>query len=110
MLSHARCTFEELETTFYKHYQKVQNDEQVYMVLCMIKQRTNKKMEMYYGWIFKLANCLQDKANESLFTTLIHVILVPYLQITIVRMKKNILFEHKEVTSTYEKSMDNAND
>lgn len=46
MLSHARCTFEKLETTFYKHYHKVQNDEQVYMALCMIKQVTNKKMEM----------------------------------------------------------------
>jgi len=45
-----------------------------------------------------------------LFTTLIHVILVPYLQITIVGMKIDTLFEHKEVISIYEKSMDNAND
>jgi hypothetical protein len=62
------------------------------------------------GIVLKLANCLQDKANESLFTTLMHVVLVPYLRITIVGMKKDILFEHKEVTNTYEESMDNAND
>jgi hypothetical protein len=95
MLSHAICAFEELETTFYECYQKVQNDEQVYMALCMVKQGTNKKTEVNYGWILKLANCVQDKANESLFTTLIHVVLVSYLRITIVGMKRNILFEHK---------------
>jgi hypothetical protein len=44
----------ELETTFYKRYRKVQNDEQVYMALCMIKQGTSKKMDVYYGW-----NCTQ---------------------------------------------------
>jgi hypothetical protein len=66
----------------------------------MIKQGINKKMKVYYGWIFKLANCLQDNANESLFTTLIHVVLVPYLRITI---KRNTLFKHKEVISIYEK-------
>ncbi len=76
----------------------------------MIKQGTNKKMEVYHGWILKLANCLQDKANESLFATLIHVVLVPCFQITLVGMKRDILFEHKEVPSTYEKNMDNAND
>jgi hypothetical protein len=30
------CIFEELEATLYKHYWKVQTDEQVYMVLRMI--------------------------------------------------------------------------
>jgi hypothetical protein len=25
-------------------------DEQIYMALCMIKQGTNKKMEVYHGW------------------------------------------------------------
>jgi hypothetical protein len=37
MKAHAVCRFEELEATFYKHYRKVQMDEQVYITLRMIK-------------------------------------------------------------------------
>jgi hypothetical protein len=52
-------------------------NEQVYMVFCVIKQGTAEKVEVYYERILKLANCL----------------------------KRNSLFEHKEVVVTCEESM-----
>jgi hypothetical protein len=52
------CIFEKLKAIFCKHYQKVQMDEQVYMALWMIKQGGDKKVEVYYEHILKLANYL----------------------------------------------------
>jgi len=69
MQSHPGCTFTKLEVVFYKCYQKVQKIEQVYMALKVIKQTLNEKVEVYYECILKLANCLNHKANNSLFTT-----------------------------------------
>ncbi len=51
------CRLEELEVAFYKHYLKVQTDEQVYMALWMIKQGGDEKVEVYYECILKLTNC-----------------------------------------------------
>ncbi len=35
---HSNCTFEKLEQTFYKHFQIVKNDEEVYMQLRNLQQ------------------------------------------------------------------------
>jgi hypothetical protein len=71
MQSHPSCNFSKFEATFCKPYYIVQNDEHVYMALRVIKQGNNEKVEVYYEHIFKLANYLQHKANESLLTTLL---------------------------------------
>jgi hypothetical protein len=68
MRPHSVCKFEELEATFYKHYWKVQKDEQVCMSLCMIKQGGNKKVEVYYECILKLVNCLPHHVDNSFLT------------------------------------------
>jgi hypothetical protein len=69
MKAHQICKFEELEAMFYKHYWKVQMDEQVYMALWMIKQGRDEKVEVYYEFILKLVNNLQHQANDNLMTT-----------------------------------------
>jgi hypothetical protein len=47
------------KVTFYKHYQKIQTNEQMYMALQMIKQGKDEKVEAYYEHILRLANYLQ---------------------------------------------------
>jgi hypothetical protein len=59
MQAHPIGKFKELQVVFCKHYQKVQTNEQVYIKLQMIKQGGNKKVEVYYDRILKLANYLQ---------------------------------------------------
>jgi hypothetical protein len=54
MQAHPVCKFKELEVAFYKNYQKVQIDEQVYMSLWVIKQGGDKKVQVYYERILKL--------------------------------------------------------
>jgi hypothetical protein len=49
------------------------------MVLCVIKQRANEKMKVYYEQILKLMNCFQHKANDSMFSIFFHARLVPFL-------------------------------
>jgi hypothetical protein len=66
---HPICRFEDLEAAFCKRYRKVQTYEQEYMVLLMIKQCENEKVEVKYERILKLANCLQHQINDNLFTT-----------------------------------------
>jgi hypothetical protein len=51
MQFHLGCTILELEVAFYKWYHIVQNDEQVYMVLKVIKQGNDEKVEVYYEQI-----------------------------------------------------------
>jgi hypothetical protein len=75
------------------------------MALKVIKQGNDKRVEVYYEWIFKLANCLQHKANDILLTTLFQVGLVPYSQIATIGMKRDTLFEHKESIVTFEETM-----
>ncbi len=58
MQSHPGYIFLELEATFYKWYCIIQNDEHVYMALRVIKQGNDERVEVYYEWILKLANCL----------------------------------------------------
>jgi hypothetical protein len=58
-----------LETAFCKRYHTVQNDEQVYMALRVIKHGSDEKVEVYYERILKVANCLQHKVDDSLLTT-----------------------------------------
>ncbi len=48
MQSHPSCIFLELEVAFCKCYWTVQNDEQVYMALKVIKQGNDEKVEVYY--------------------------------------------------------------
>jgi hypothetical protein len=59
-----------VESTFRKPYRTIQNNEHVYMAFRVIKQGNKENVEVYYEQIFKLANYLQHKANESLLTTL----------------------------------------
>jgi len=42
--SHLVCRFEKLEVVFYKCYQKVQMNEQVYMALQVVKPGGDKKL------------------------------------------------------------------
>ncbi len=69
MQFHQGYIFLELEVTFCKCYCIVQNNEQVYMALKVIKQGNNEKVEVYYERNLKLANCLQHKVNDNLLTT-----------------------------------------
>lgn len=71
------------------------------MLLQLIKQGVDKKVEVYYEQIFKLANYLQHKVDDNLLNTFFHVGLIPYLQVANARMKRDTLFEHKEVVVTY---------
>jgi hypothetical protein len=61
----------------------------------------DKKVEVYYEQIFKLANYLQHKVEDNLLNTFFHVGLIPYLQAANARTKRDTLFEHKEVVVTY---------
>jgi hypothetical protein len=94
---HPECTFVELEVAFRKCYRKVQTNEHVHMALKVIKQTTDKKVEVYYECILKLTNCLHHKTNDSLIMTFSQAGLVPYLQITTTRMKWDILFLQKDI-------------
>jgi hypothetical protein len=87
MQFHPKCTFAKLEVAFCKCYQNVQIDKQIYMALKVIKQAKNKKVEVYYEYILKLANYLNHKVDNSLLTTFFRIKLVPYLLVTIVGMK-----------------------
>jgi hypothetical protein len=78
------------------------------MALRVIKQGNHKRVEVYYEWILKLANCLQHKANDNLLITFLRIGLVPYLRITTVGMKQDTLFEHNEFVVTYEETMANV--
>ncbi len=71
------------------------------MLLQLIKQGVDKKVEVYYEQIFKLADYLQHKVDDNLLNTFFHVGLIPYLQVANVRMKRDTLFEHKEIVVTY---------
>ncbi len=55
--------------------------------------------------ILKLTNCLQHQTEDYLWTIFFQDGLQPYLQIATARMKRDILFEHKEVAIIYEKNM-----
>jgi hypothetical protein len=48
------CIFSKLTQAFYKHHQKIQNDEQIYMDLKNMKQEETKKVEVYYDQIQKV--------------------------------------------------------
>ncbi len=82
----------------------------MYVALRVIKQVINKKVEVYYERILKLANYLNHKVDNNLFMTLFQAGLVPNLWVTNIRMKRDTLFLHKKTTMTYEKSMGDANE
>ncbi len=75
------------------------------MAFRIIKQASNKKVEVYCEWILKLANCFQHKVDNNLLTTFFQTGLVPYSWIVTIKMKRDTLFEHKEFVVTYEKIM-----
>ncbi len=87
MQLHFNYTFEKLRITFCKRYMVVQTYEHVYMVYKMIKQAIDEKVKVYYGCIFKLANCLRHKVDDSLFTIFFKFNLLLYMIIAIVGMK-----------------------
>jgi len=75
------------------------------MTFRIIKQGVTKKVEVYYEWILKLVNCLQNKADDSLLTIFLRASLVPYWRVATPSMKPNSLFKHKEVVVTCEENM-----
>jgi hypothetical protein len=89
--------FCKVTSIFCKQYQIVQTNEQVYTALYVIKQGITEKLEVYYKRILKLANCLEHKANDNLLTIFFRVGLVPYMRVATIGMKRNSLFEHKEI-------------
>jgi hypothetical protein len=94
MQSHMSCIYRELKVAFCKWYCIVQNNEHFYMAFKVIKQGNDKKVEVYYERILKLANCFQHKV-DNLLTIFFQARLVPYLRITTIGMKWDTLFEHK---------------
>jgi hypothetical protein len=68
----------------------VQTYEHVYMVYKVIKQAIDEKVKVYYGCIFKLANCFQHKANDNLFTISFKLNLLPCMIIAKIGMKRSI--------------------
>lgn len=54
-----------------------------------------------------MANYLQHKAHDNIFIIFLRDGLVPYLRVTIARMKHNSLFEHEKTMVIYEESMGN---
>ncbi len=82
----------------------------MYMALQVIKQGGDKKVEVYYERILKLANWFQHQVDDNLLTTFFLSSLQPYLWITILGMKRDTLFEHKKVAITCEESMGDPNE
>ncbi len=78
------------------------------MSLRVIKHNSDKKVQVYYEWILKLANCLQHNVDDNLLTTFFRTKLVPYLQIATTGMKQDTLIEHKESKDTCEETMADA--
>lgn len=61
--NHPNCTVNELEQTFYKHFQTMKNDKEIYMSLRNLQQ-VGEQVEVYYERLFKLVNYLQLKATD----------------------------------------------
>jgi hypothetical protein len=61
-------------------------------------------MEVYHEFLLKLANCLHVKATYVFIAIVLITSLLPYLQLTIVGIKWNILIEHKEVIVVYKEN------
>ncbi len=95
---------------FYKWYEIVQIDEQVYMALKSIEQGPHEKLEVYYERIFKLPKNLQDKIKDSLLITFFRAGLQPYLCVAMALAKCDNLFQQKEVDVQCEKNMGNVKD
>ncbi len=66
------------------------------MALRVVKQGGEEKVEIYYECILKLTNCLQHQVDDSLLTIFFQTRLQPYVLITMVGMKRDALFKHKE--------------
>ncbi len=67
----------------------MQINEQIYLVFQVIKQ-VDKKVEIYYKQILKLANSLQHKANDTILTTFFKTIY--YLISTLLLQEWNMTF------------------
>jgi hypothetical protein len=101
---HPNCTFEELEHAFCKRFKLVKNNEEVYMQLQNIQQQTTESVEVYYEHLLKSANYLQVKVTNVFFTIVFKACLLPYVKLTTIGMKRNILIEHKEVVVVCEEN------
>ncbi len=55
MRDNPNCRFVDLEQTFYRRYQTMQNDEHVYLQLKNLKQESTERVEVYYERLF---NCV----------------------------------------------------
>ncbi len=62
-------------------------------------------MEVYYEWIQKLAHGLQVPTIDNFLTIVFRIGLQSYLRITIARMKRSTLQQHKEGAMLCEKGM-----
>jgi hypothetical protein len=93
---HPNCIFEKLEQMFYKCFQNVKNEKEVYMQLKNLQQQVGEWVEFYYERLLKLANYLQVKATNVFLTSIFITCLQPYLRLAIVSMAKNTLIKHEE--------------
>jgi hypothetical protein len=59
------CTFAKLQLIFCKRYNKVLNDEQVYMQFKNMKEEKNERVEVYCERLLKLANSLKHRTTYS---------------------------------------------
>jgi len=96
--NHPNYIFEELEQAFCKKFKIVKNNEEVYMQLGNIKQQTTKHVQVYYECPLKLSNCVQVRTTNVFLTIVFKVGLLPYLRLTTIGMKRNVLIKHKEAT------------
>ncbi len=83
--------FSKLTQALYKHHQKTQNDEQIYMELKNMKQKETKRVEVYYERIQKLAHGLQVPTTYSFLNIMFRMGLQSYFIITTIRMKRSTL-------------------
>jgi hypothetical protein len=56
-----------------------------------MKQEKNKRVEVYYERLLKLANSLQHRTIDNFLTTIFRSRLQPYLHVVIVGMKRETL-------------------
>ncbi len=83
--------FVELQLTFCNKYNKVQNDDQVYMQFKNMKEEKNERMEVYYERLLKLTNNFKHGTTYSFLTIVFKYGLQPYLCVATTGMKRKTL-------------------
>jgi hypothetical protein len=74
------------------------------MQLRDIQQQIADHVEVYNECLLKLAKCLHVITTNVFITIFFKAILLPYLRLTTIDMRRNTLIEHKEVVVVCEES------